>query len=214
MNIVPCEHDVLCGRSKYCFQHSGNESFRMLIAENVEAYKLAPTKKLKMKVVITIVDTVASRGGRFLTQESQGRWKNGGINLGKKKTGNALRDAQRGRIRLKTNSSNDVSVSAAAHVPSSQEESDENYCNRGQVGNYLLRSRTKTISSNATEHKHLDESVKAMPQGSLEREWIRQLCLEEPLTLDPTVDWKKNKTEKERMNEYLDDCIVDEFRRL
>jgi hypothetical protein len=35
----------------------------MLIAENVGAYKIAPTKKLKMQIVIEIVDTVIFRGG-------------------------------------------------------------------------------------------------------------------------------------------------------
>jgi hypothetical protein len=214
MSISPCEYDVLCGRSKYCFRHPGNARFRALIAEYIEAYKLAPTKKLKMQVVTTIVGTVISQGGRFLSQDSQGHWENGGINLGKKKTGNALRDAQRGRIRFKTNAPNDCDLNSATHVTRSQKESGEQYYNLYQVGNYSLRSRTKIISPNETRHQDLDASLKGMPEVSLEREYIGQLRIEESLTLDPATDWKKLDTEKDRMNEYLDNCIVDEFRRL
>jgi hypothetical protein len=72
MTIIPCEHDVLCGRSKYFYHHTGNQTFRKLIADNLEAYKSASTKKLKMQIVMTIIDTVTSRGGRFLMQDSQG----------------------------------------------------------------------------------------------------------------------------------------------
>jgi hypothetical protein len=214
MSILPCEHDVLCGRSKYCFRHPGNERFRALIAENIEAYKSAPTKKLKMQLVTTIVGTVISQGGRFLSQDSQGQWKNGDINLGKKKTGNALRDAQRGRIRFKTNAPNDCNLNSATHVTRSQEESGENNYNLYQVGNYSLRSRTKIISPNETMHQDLEASLKGIPEVSLEREWINKLRIEESLTLDPATDWKKLKAEKDRMNEYLDDCIVNELRRL
>jgi hypothetical protein len=99
MIVTPSENDVLCGRGKYSFHHNGNKQFRVLIAEHVENYRMAGTKKLKMGVVSMVVDTVLSRGGHFLIQDAQGFWRDGGKNHGKKKTGNALRDAQRGRIK-------------------------------------------------------------------------------------------------------------------
>jgi hypothetical protein len=126
LTIVPCESDVLSGKSKFCFRHSGNQTFRVLIAENVKAYKMAPTKKLKMHFVIAIAEAIRFRGGRFLFQDSQGCWKDGGITLGKKKVGNAFRDAQRGRLRLKTLNFIDDSVCAVSPRPSSQRRDDKN----------------------------------------------------------------------------------------
>jgi hypothetical protein len=214
MTIIPCEHDVLCGRSKYSYHHTGNQTFRKVIADNLAAYKSAPAKKFKMQIVMAIVDNVTSRGGRFLMQNSQGRWKNGDKTLAKKKAGNALRDAQRGRIKLATNISNKDNAKSAAHLPNSNEENDKNNRELDQVGEYLLRSQSKIISSNQDSHQNLEGNTELMSEGNLEREWISQLCIEKSMTFEPTMDWKNSTTEKDRINEYLDDCIIDEFSRL
>ena len=99
ITAIPRNEDVLCGRGKTCFFHGGNDHFRMLIAQNVELYKAAPTKKVKMQVVALVVDTVITKGGRFLTQDKDGNWIDGGRKQGKKKTGHAMRDALRGRVK-------------------------------------------------------------------------------------------------------------------
>jgi hypothetical protein len=214
MTIIPCEHDVLCGRGKYCYNHSGNQAFRKLIAENNAPYKSAPTKKLKMQIVVAIVDAVISHGGRFLSKDSHGCWKDGGKALGKKKAGNSLRDAQRGRNRLTTNISNDDNTITLAHLSNLKEEDDKNNCKFDQVEDYLLRGQTKIISSRDDSHQHVEESLVSLPEGNLKGEWINQLCIEDPTNLDLIVDWKNNMTKKDRINEYLDDCIVDELSRL
>jgi hypothetical protein len=107
INIVdrPTSVDVLCGRGKMCFHHVGDVSFRMLIAEHADTYKMAPTKKAKMQVVMLIVEIVTSRGGRFLlisNKNDDGTWIDGGYKQGKKKTGHAFRDALRGRVKCIT----------------------------------------------------------------------------------------------------------------
>lgn len=94
--------DVLCGRGRMCFHHEGNDKFRMLIAEHSDTYKMAPTKKAKMQVVMLIVDIIVARGGRFLTNNKDGTWADGGRKQGKKKTGHAFRDALRGRVKCIT----------------------------------------------------------------------------------------------------------------
>jgi hypothetical protein len=94
--------DVLCGRGKMCFHHKGNDKFRMLIADHADTYQMAPTKKAKMQVVMLIVDIVIARGGRFLIDNKDGTWADGGRKQGKKKTGHAFRDALRGRVKCIT----------------------------------------------------------------------------------------------------------------
>jgi hypothetical protein len=83
----PTTVDVLCGRGKMCFHHVGNHSFRMLIAEHADTYKMAPTKKAKMQVVMLIVKIVTSRGGRFLISNNDGTWVDGREKQGKKRLG-------------------------------------------------------------------------------------------------------------------------------
>jgi hypothetical protein len=193
MIIVPCEHDVLNGKNSFCFRHSGNQSFRMLIAENLEAYKMAATKKLKMQIVLTIVDTVIFRGGRFLTQDIQGCWKDGGITLGKRKVGNAFRDAKRGRLRLNINRSTDVNVCAATHVRSPQVDGNNSFDFTNQQN---------------------DSNIELLPLAYHRSKRISQLYIQQPLTLESSIDWEKGISEGYRMNEYLDDYIIDEISRL
>ena len=96
--------DVLCGRGKMCFRHEGNDRFRMLIAEHADTYKMASTKRVKIRVVELVVDIVIARGGRFLVRNNNGTttWIDGGRKQGKKKTGHAFRDALRGRVKCIT----------------------------------------------------------------------------------------------------------------
>lgn len=98
--VQPQPADVLCGRGRQCFTHAGNRQFRDLIGEHADTYKMAPTKKQKMKVVMLIADIIIARGGRFLIQNKRYEsWSDGGKRLGKKKVGSALRDALRGRVK-------------------------------------------------------------------------------------------------------------------
>jgi hypothetical protein len=164
--------------------------------------------------VVTIVDTIIARGGRFLTQDKQSHWKNGGKNLGKTKVGNALRDAQRGRIRILANLSTDQITSCVAHAQTSQEENDKSYCRHDQIGQFSLRSCLKDISSNQTMHQDVDASFELSPEGFLERKWKGRLFSDKQLILEPTIEWKKDTMEQDWMNECLDDCTIDDFTRL
>lgn len=110
----PTSVDILCGRGKACFRHQGNNSFRMLIAEYADMYEMALTKKTKMRVVMMIVDIVIARGGRFLINNNDGTWVDGGRKQGKKKTGHAFRDALRGRVKCITQMRAQLSITNAA----------------------------------------------------------------------------------------------------
>jgi len=101
----PKSTDVLCGRGKVCFDHKGNDKFRELIAKYANPYQKATTKKAKMQVIMNVVNVVISNEGRFLMknkEEVDQPWIDGGIKQGKKKTGHALRDALRGRVKCIT----------------------------------------------------------------------------------------------------------------
>lgn len=121
----PTQLDVLCGRGKQCFHHEGNNRFRMLIAENADTYKFAPTKKDKMQCIRLTAETIIARGGRFLVQNKNGSWIDGGMAVGRKKTGHAFRDALRGRVKCitKMREDNALRASMSAKADDSSEAS-------------------------------------------------------------------------------------------
>lgn len=92
--------DVLCGRGKNSFRHAGNGRFRHLIVEHASSYRKASTKRDKTAVVMLVARTIIARGGRFLIRNKvDDSWRDGGVKQGQKKTGNAFRDALRGRVK-------------------------------------------------------------------------------------------------------------------
>jgi hypothetical protein len=81
----------------FCFlihlqRHHGNATFRKLIHANVSAYIQASTKNDKTLVVKSIVDVIRQNGGRFVKQDSDGRWHDIGDSQAKEKVGHSLRD--------------------------------------------------------------------------------------------------------------------------
>jgi hypothetical protein len=67
------DNDVLCGREKQCYHHSGNQRFRSLIRSCLEPFRKCTTRAEKGIVVKFIKDSVSLKGGRFLKQDSESR---------------------------------------------------------------------------------------------------------------------------------------------
>jgi hypothetical protein len=55
------DHDVLCGRGAYYFNHVGNQTFRKLIELNVERYDRANTKYEKTTIIMEMIQTIRTR---------------------------------------------------------------------------------------------------------------------------------------------------------
>eukprot|EP00547_Thalassionema_nitzschioides_P017220 CAMPEP_0194242946 /NCGR_PEP_ID=MMETSP0158-20130606/8326_1 /TAXON_ID=33649 /ORGANISM="Thalassionema nitzschioides, Strain L26-B" /LENGTH=242 /DNA_ID=CAMNT_0038978133 /DNA_START=137 /DNA_END=865 /DNA_ORIENTATION=- len=186
-NIIIVERprptDVLCGRGKICFEHKGNDSFRMLIAQHVDSYENSASKKAKMDVIMQVVDTVITRGGRFLVRDKEkagGVWIDGGVKQGKKKTGHALRDALRGRVKC-------ISEMRAnykpARMPSFEEQSS---CAAS------FSSDEKKVNRSHQDHtKHDRVAMKLEP----ERQWRRNSELDKEFKEDLLQFFKSNSTD-------------------
>mmetsp|Transcript_2068 Transcript_2068/g.2981 ORF Transcript_2068/g.2981 Transcript_2068/m.2981 type:complete len:746 (+) Transcript_2068:143-2380(+) len=94
----PHSNDVLCGRGGSTNRHIGNANFRQLIASNKPMY-VTLTKKQKMMVARSIVDTVRSQDppGRFLQKSAEtGLWFDIGRSRALEKTSQALREKHTG----------------------------------------------------------------------------------------------------------------------
>ncbi|CAJ1931628.1 unnamed protein product [Cylindrotheca closterium] len=95
-NDVPADvrpYDILCGRSKTCFNNIGNRRFRITISMNLKKYDSLPNRTERGKFIFTLAQTLQEDAGFRFVRISK---KNGRVELTNEeiraKIGHALRD--------------------------------------------------------------------------------------------------------------------------
>lgn len=93
--LVIRPNDVLCGRGKTSFNHSGNIRFRHIISQAIDEYRAATSKWEKSLVAARLVSVIHSSGGRFLKQkkDNEDEWYELSSSESKSKVSHAIRDA-------------------------------------------------------------------------------------------------------------------------
>lgn len=95
-NYKPTNLDVINGRGKAFWNHSGNVAFRNVIQSRTDDYVAAKGKKRKTAIVNGIVEELRLRGCKFLKQEIDQRghtyWQDIGDEAVREKVGHSLRD--------------------------------------------------------------------------------------------------------------------------
>ncbi|KAI2510739.1 hypothetical protein MHU86_3687 [Fragilaria crotonensis] len=86
-------YDVLCNRSRKAFNYIGNRRFRILVENNSESYSKTTSKAERSRIVLSIVETIHSAGGRFLSKAENSTWAEVSLTKAKEKVGHALRFA-------------------------------------------------------------------------------------------------------------------------
>lgn len=93
VNVVN-HNDVLCGRSRFAFDHPGNAILREKIASALDQYNTC-SRKGKTAIIRDIVDSVIRSGGRFLKfDDTKEQWYDGGFQVAKVRVSTAFRDAR------------------------------------------------------------------------------------------------------------------------
>jgi len=74
INFLHCseinDKDILCGRDKVSFSHSGNKIFRAIIDKHRKQYQCSTLKEDKTKIIVRIVTMIKESNGRFLKRTS------------------------------------------------------------------------------------------------------------------------------------------------
>ena len=67
----PGPFDVLCGRGRKCYYHSGNEHFRTVVQTMIPNYQAANSKMEKGYILSVIVQSIRDRAGMggFIKQD-------------------------------------------------------------------------------------------------------------------------------------------------
>ena len=85
-DFQPGDCDVICGRGRNVFNHSGNERFRTIVAGYLDRYNQANAKLEKSYILSEIVTRVreASPNGGFVKKDPKtGKWMEVGDFLGR-----------------------------------------------------------------------------------------------------------------------------------
>lgn len=72
--FTPALHDVLLGRGKGFYQHTGNIRFRHFIETRSQAYDQAMTLSEKKTITQQVIELVEQEGGRFLKDDKTCGW--------------------------------------------------------------------------------------------------------------------------------------------
>jgi hypothetical protein len=94
--FAPGDNDVICGRGRKCFNHSGNERFRVIVSGYLDKYSTATSKLEKSYMLSDIVAQVrkCSPNGGFVKKcPETKRFYEVGCFLAREKTSQAFRDA-------------------------------------------------------------------------------------------------------------------------
>lgn len=86
----PGELDVLCGQSRSCASHSGNQRFQNLLDRYAPRYDAVNSKQEKMALTKEIVSCIQASGGRFLRLKD-GEWQEISTVTARDKVSHALR---------------------------------------------------------------------------------------------------------------------------
>lgn len=100
----PSPHDVLCGRGRRCYCHSGNVTFRDIVQSKLAKYSAASTKMEKGAIISEVYDEICEQAGigGFIKKDEQNRWYDVGEFLAREKVSQAFRDALQDKYKSST----------------------------------------------------------------------------------------------------------------
>jgi hypothetical protein len=90
---APGKYDVVCNRSRNAFHQLGNRRFRIIIENHAAAFAAKRLKADRSFMIVSILKTVESAGGKFVAKNNQGQWDTIALVKRKEKVGHALRAA-------------------------------------------------------------------------------------------------------------------------
>eukprot|EP00565_Helicotheca_tamesis_P000665 CAMPEP_0185731228 /NCGR_PEP_ID=MMETSP1171-20130828/12292_1 /TAXON_ID=374046 /ORGANISM="Helicotheca tamensis, Strain CCMP826" /LENGTH=173 /DNA_ID=CAMNT_0028400451 /DNA_START=89 /DNA_END=610 /DNA_ORIENTATION=+ len=88
----PAEFDVVFGRGRRCFEHSGNRRLHEIIETHLDEYTTASRKSKKTSIANFIVKRVYEKGIFVKQHPETGKWFEVGWSKAKEKVGHAIRE--------------------------------------------------------------------------------------------------------------------------
>eukprot|EP00543_Licmophora_paradoxa_P017257 CAMPEP_0202465856 /NCGR_PEP_ID=MMETSP1360-20130828/66909_1 /ASSEMBLY_ACC=CAM_ASM_000848 /TAXON_ID=515479 /ORGANISM="Licmophora paradoxa, Strain CCMP2313" /LENGTH=195 /DNA_ID=CAMNT_0049089777 /DNA_START=202 /DNA_END=785 /DNA_ORIENTATION=- len=93
VDYEPTEYDVICGKGKRFYTHSGNARFREFVQSKLGGYQTVRAKYDKGLIVQEIVDMVQEKGAFLRMNKSTKCWEDISADSAREKVGHTIRDA-------------------------------------------------------------------------------------------------------------------------
>lgn len=146
------DKDVLSGRGGGTNNHPGNKEFRSLVDQYRSEYVLSK-KWAKREIARNIVESIRSKGGRFLKKEGS-MWRDIGDQKAREKTSQALREGLAAKMRAAYAESSGASMSPNQASSTSQRHRPES-----------APAEAPTPSSRPSDHHHEADYYHIPPHG-------------------------------------------------
>lgn len=99
---IPTKYDVLCGQSRTCADHPGNQRFQAVLDMYVTKYQQATSKQEKMAITKETVQIINNSSGRFLKYDkNDNEWQEISTVMARDKVSHALRTKVAASLRKK-----------------------------------------------------------------------------------------------------------------
>jgi hypothetical protein len=102
----PSQFDVLCGRGRRCYSHSGNIQFRAVVQRRLPEYSATDSRMEKGHIISLVVDEIREHAGDggFVKKDGKGMWYVVGEILAREKVSQAFRDVLHSKYKSSTSS--------------------------------------------------------------------------------------------------------------
>lgn len=89
----PCEYDILCGRTKKCYENEGNRKYRLIITAHFPKYNSQTMRRCDKTIMVReIVNRLYDEGTYFFRQVGKDQWHRLDKKQARLVVGHALRD--------------------------------------------------------------------------------------------------------------------------
>jgi hypothetical protein len=121
--IVPGELDVILGRGRAYQNHKGNLRYRHIVESYRQRYEILSTKREKTQLIKDVVQAVKDGGGRFLRQDSIGRWIPVDLDMARDKVSHSFRNQK--RLSQKTNDTTTITTTTEGNSNNKSDVTEE-----------------------------------------------------------------------------------------
>jgi hypothetical protein len=176
-------YDILCGRSKNCFNNIGNRRFRITISMNVKKFDALRSRNERSKFILALAHTLKHEVGfRFLGNNRGGEQFELTIEQIRAKIGHALRDLS---IPLRDGVSCTPDIPISIVTPPSPKK--ESFCfDTAQKKEFIVEStRMPSLAENPQHEEEEEEDTKIPAEKSLARSHPTEPESEEDANLFP-----------------------------
>jgi hypothetical protein len=200
----PGFNDVLIGRGKRFYKHSGNKIFRILVASRLGEYSVATSKMEKSKILVSAVSEIQKKSphGGFIKKDPEtGLWFQIGEFLAREKTSQAFRDALHDSYKSSNSSRKKRRKTKRTNTATPNQLVQPTFSYNQQCDTSLESSSSTTIIEPETSSIHSNFSDQRCRVEAFDNVSLDEICPSENIDIDIDIDIDHHDFDLEKGND-------------